>query len=104
MTKHIERRSFASDNNASIHPEILAAIGEANQGHVVGYGDDIYTERVQKLFQKHLGSRAQAFLVFNGTAANVLCMKALTKGFHGAICSESAHMYVNECGAPEKIA
>jgi threonine aldolase len=96
-------RSFASDNNAGVHPEVLKAIGAANQGHVVGYGDDAYTHSAQELFKKQLGEDIEVFFVFNGTAANCLSLKALTDSYHAVICAEGAHIYVDECGAPEKF-
>ena len=96
-------RSFASDNNAGVHPEILKAIGAANQGHVVGYGDDPYTQSAVRLFKQHFGPDVKVFFVFNGTAANCLSLKALTDSYHAVICAEAAHIYVDECGAPEKF-
>ena len=96
-------RSFASDNNAGIHPEILKAISGANEGHVVGYGDDPYTASAVKKFQEHFGPDIEVFLVFNGTAANVLGLKAITESYHAVICAEAAHIYTDECGAPEKF-
>src|SRR5579864_63887 len=96
-------RSFASDNNAGIHPEVLKAIAAVNQGHVVGYGDDPYTESAIRKFHEHFGSDIAVFFVFNGTAANVLGLKALTDSYHGVICAEAAHIYTDECGAPEKF-
>jgi threonine aldolase len=94
-------RSFASDNNASVHPEIMGAITAANQGHTVAYGDDQYTQSALRKIEKHFGPGAQAFVVFNGTAANVLSLGALTSPYHAVICAEAAHVYVDECGAPE---
>jgi threonine aldolase len=96
-------RSFASDNNAGVHPEILKAIAAANQGHVVGYGDDPYTQSAIRLFKQHFGEETEVFFVFNGTAANSLSLKALTNSYHAIICAEAAHIYVDECGAPEKF-
>jgi threonine aldolase len=96
-------RSFASDNNAGVHPDILKAISAANQGHVVGYGDDAYTHSAQALFKRELGEDIEVFFVFNGTAANCLSLKALTSSFHAVICAEGAHIYVDECGAPERF-
>jgi threonine aldolase len=96
-------RSFASDNNAGIHPEVLKAIAAANQGHVVGYGDDPYTGSAVRQFKRHFGPDIEVFFVFNGTAANCLGLKALTKSYHAVICGEAAHIYVDECGAPEKF-
>lgn len=96
-------RSFASDNNAGIHPEILKAIAAANEGHVVGYGADPYTESMVRKFREHFGADAEIFVVFNGTGANCLSLQALTKSYQAVICAASAHIYTDECGAPEKF-
>ena len=96
-------RSFASDNNAGVHPEVLQAVAEANRGHAVGYGDDPYTAAVVRKFKRHFGPDIEVFLVFNGTAANCLGLKALTSTYHAVICGEAAHIYTDECGAPEKF-
>src|SRR6516225_101271 len=97
-------RSFASDNNAGIHPEILRAISMVNQGHVVGYGADPYTAIMVNTFREHFGADAEVFVVFNGTGANCLSLQALTRSYHAVICAASAHIYTDECGAPEKFA
>src|SRR4051794_3877959 len=96
-------RSFASDNNAVVHPEVLEAISRANEGHVVGYGDDRYTESAVRKFREHFGEDVEVFFVFNGTAANVLSLNALTRPHHAVLCSEMSHIYNDECGAPERI-
>jgi threonine aldolase len=95
-------RSFASDNNAGIHPEILEAIARANHGHVVAYGDDLYTRSAVKKFEEHFGPGIDVFFTFNGTGANVLGLQALTRSYHAVLCSDYAHIYSDECGAPEK--
>jgi threonine aldolase len=95
-------RSFASDNNAGVHPEILAAIARANQGHVVAYGDDAYTRSAIKKFEEHFGEDIAVFFTFNGTGANVLSLQSVTRSFHSILCSASAHIFTDECGAPEK--
>ena len=97
------RRSFASDNNAGVHPEIVEAIRAVNEGHVVAYGDDDVTARAVKLFKKHFGKDVEVFFVFGGTGANTLGLKAITKPYHAVICAETAHINVDECGAPEKF-
>jgi len=96
-------RSFASDNNAGVHPKVLQAMAAANGGHVVGYGDDRYTEAAVGKFKQHFGSDIEVFIVFNGTAANCLSLKALTESYQAVICAEAAHIYTDECGAPEKF-
>jgi threonine aldolase len=96
-------RSFASDNNSGVHPQILEAIAAANQGHVVAYGDDSYTEAATAKFREHFGKEADVYFVFGGTGANVLGLKAVTEPYHAVICAETAHINVDECGAPEKF-
>ena len=99
----MSKRSFASDNNSGVHPEILKAISAANDGHVVAYGDDPYTERAVALFRKHFGKQVEVFFVFGGTGANVLGLKAATEPYHAVVCAETAHINVDECGAPERF-
>jgi threonine aldolase len=96
-------RSFASDNNAGIHPEVLDAIAAANHGHTVGYGADPYTGRAVAIFREHFGPGAEVFFVFNGTGANVLSLQSLTRSYQAVLCSAGAHIYTDECGAPEKF-
>jgi threonine aldolase len=100
----IHPRGFASDNNSGAHPDVLAAIAQANDGHVVAYGDDDYTAAARRRFREHFGEQAEAFLVFNGTGANVLALQALARPHEAVICPETAHLNVDECGAPERIA
>jgi threonine aldolase len=96
--------SFASDNHAGVHPEILAAIAAANEGHSPAYGADPWTARAEALLRRHFGEQAQAFLVFNGTGANVLALRAACTAWGAAICAQTAHLNVDEGGAPERVA
>jgi len=98
-----DARGFASDNYAGIHPEVLEAIARANGGHQVAYGGDVYTRHLQGVFQKHFGAGATAYPVFNGTGANVISLQAMTERWDAVICAESAHINVDECGAPERV-
>jgi threonine aldolase len=95
---------FASDNHAGIHPDVLAAISAANHGHAASYGADEWTARASDLFRRHFGSDARAYLVFNGSGANVACLDAVLRPHEAVICAETAHLNVDECGAPERIA
>jgi threonine aldolase len=99
----ITKRSFASDNNAGVHPRVMEAIAAANDGHVIAYGDDPYTARAIERFHEHLGNDADVFFVFGGTGANVLGLKAITQSHQAIICADTAHINVDECGAPEKF-
>jgi threonine aldolase len=95
-------RGFASDNNAGVHPEVIEAIARANQGHVIAYGDDPFTRSAIAKFQEHFGSGIEVFFTFNGTGANVLGLQALNRPYHAVLCSDYAHIYTDECAAPEK--
>ena len=99
----MSKRSFASDNNAGVHPEIIKAIKAANEGHVIAYGNDPFTARAIKQFQKHFGSDIAVYFVFGGTGANVLGLKAITKSHQAIVCADTAHVNVDECGAPENF-
>lgn len=96
-------RGFASDNYSGIHPEILAAIAAANDGHQVAYGEDQYTGRLQEVFRSHFGDGIQAFPVFNGTGANVVGLQSMLPRWGAVITASSAHINVDEGGAPERI-
>lgn len=96
------KKSFASDNYAGIHPDILQAIINANQDHASAYGGDEYTAQAIQMFQQHLGQDIDVFFVFNGTAANVTSLSAMGRSFQAVICAETAHIQNDECGAPEK--
>jgi len=96
-------RGFASDNYAGIHPQILKAISAVNHGHAGAYGDDACTAAAVRKFKQHFGQDIEVFIVFNGTAANCLSLKALTESYQAVICAEAAHIYTDECGAPEKF-
>jgi threonine aldolase len=98
------RHDFASDNHAGAHPEVIEAIAAASSGHAGSYGADGWTKRAEELFRRHFGPDARAFCVFNGTAANVLALSALTRPHEAVICPDTAHLNVDECGAPERIA
>lgn len=96
-------RGFASDNYAGAHPEVLAAVALANGGHQVAYGEDDYTANLQRIIRSHFGATAEAFPVFNGTGANVVALQAVTDRWGAVICAESAHINVDEGGAPERM-
>ena len=92
-------RSFASDNYAGVHPEVLAALALANGGHQVAYGDDAYTENLQDIIRDHFGASAEAFPVFNGTGANVVALQAVTEG-EALNRQRLTARALRECGQP----
>ncbi|NHN55568.1 low specificity L-threonine aldolase [Calidifontibacter sp. DB0510] len=97
-------RSFASDNYAGIHPDVLAALAVANGGHQVAYGEDVYTERLQDVMRAQFGTDVEVFPVFNGTGANVVALQACTERWEAVVCAATAHINVDECAAPERMA
>lgn len=92
-------KSFASDNYSGIHPEIFQAIQRANNLHEISYGDDTFTAEANQLFEKEFG-KVTVLYTFNGTGANVTCLKCCTLPFQAVVCSEFAHILADECGAP----
>lgn len=96
--------SFASDNYAGCHPEVLEALQRVNHGHLGSYGHDIVTEQAETLFQQLLGEQVQVFFVLNGTAANVLGLSTLMRPHEAVICANTAHLQQDECGALERFA
>jgi threonine aldolase len=97
-------RGFGSDNAAGILPEALEAIAAANTGHATAYGNDEWTARAEAGFRQHFGEQARAFVVFNGTGANVTGLRALLRPHEAVVCAETAHLNVDEGGAPEFVA
>ncbi|MDT0166212.1 low specificity L-threonine aldolase [Actinotalea sp. AC32] len=97
------RVSFASDNYAGVHPEVLAALAEANVGHEIAYGEDRWTARLHDVMAGHLGRAVEVFPVFNGTGANVLSLQAMLPRWGAVVCAETAHVNTDENGAPERV-
>ena len=97
------KRGFASDNNSGVHPEILKALENVNEGHTIAYGNDEYTLSATETLKREFGDQVEIFFVFIGTAANVLGLDAITQSYHSIICAETAHINQDECGAPEKF-
>ena len=103
MTSQPVWRGFASDNYAAAHPEVVAAVLAANVGHQGAYGDDSTTSHLQELVRQHFGEQAEVFPVFNGTGANVSAIQAMSNSWEAVVCATSAHINVDEGGAPEKV-
>ncbi len=96
-------RSFGSDNNSGVHPRIMDAIVESNTNHAIGYGDDNWTRKAEEAMKALLEDDSiTPYFVFNGTGANVIALQACLSSFHSIICASTAHIAVDECGAPTK--
>ncbi|MEO5535085.1 MAG: beta-eliminating lyase-related protein [Pseudolysinimonas sp.] len=96
-------RGFASDNYAGVHPEVITAIAEANGGHQISYGEDLYTERLHEVMREQFGAQAEVFPVFNGTGANVVALTSLVPRWGAVVATKTAHIHSDEGGAPEKV-
>lgn len=97
------RASFASDNHAGMHPEVLAAVVGANSGSAPSYGADPVTERAEALFRRHFGEQAVVQFVLTGTGANVIGLQSMLRPYESLLCAASAHIATDECGAPERF-
>jgi len=97
-------RSFGSDNHATVHPKIIQSLNQVNQGQAPSYGIDHWSQDADKSFKREFGQQTESFLVFNGTAANVLSLRAMVTNYQSVFCSDVSHMLVDECGAPEIMA
>lgn len=97
-------RSFGSDNNSGVHPRLMQAIIDANSNHAIAYGDDDFTAQAKKTVRRLMqNDDIEPVFVFNGTGANVIALQACTLPFHSIICASTAHIAVDECGAPTKF-
>ncbi len=97
------KRGFGSDNHSGISPEVLRAIADANTDHALAYGDDEWCARTECFFRDAFGSQAKVYFVFNGTGANVLNIDAMCRSHEAVVCAETAHINVDECGAPQRV-
>ena len=96
-------RSFASDNNSGVHPAVMEALMQVNRNHALGYGDDPWTEEAVRKIKETFTADCEPLFVFNGTGSNVVALQLMTKPYHSILCAETAHIYVDECGAPVKM-
>lgn len=96
-------RTFASDNTAGAHPAVLQSLISANEGHALAYGDDRWTHEAQARFRDLFGPASETFLVWNGTGANVMALATMVQPADCVVCSEWAHIAVDEAGAPERV-
>jgi threonine aldolase len=95
------KKGFASDNYSGVHSAVMDALIRANQLHAPSYGADPYTTTAANRFRELFGPDSEVYFVYNGTGANVLGLKALTQSFNSILCSELAHINVDESTAPE---
>lgn len=100
MTKQFYN-TLASDNFSGVHPTIMTALQKANEGHAMAYGSDPWTDKFNEAIRHTFGPSAEGFIVFNGTAANTCTLKHVIAPWQAVICPQSAHIWTDECGAPQ---
>src|SRR5262245_50869095 len=96
--------SFASDNASGVHPSVMDALARANHGHAIAYGNDPWTPQLTDAFRERFAAPVQVLPVWGGTGANVVALASLTRASDAVICTDSAHIHVDEAGAPERLA
>lgn len=96
-------RTFASDNSAGALPEVLDALVAANDGHAFAYGADPWTRRATERVREVFDVPAEVAFCWGGTGANVVGLQALLLPGEAVVCAQSAHVAVDECGAPERF-
>ena len=97
------KRGFGSDNHSGICPEVMEAIARVNKEHALAYGDDEYCAATEQRFREQFGEQARVFFAFNGTGCNTLCIDAMVHSHEAVVCAETAHINVDECGAPQRV-
>lgn len=94
---------FASDNRSGVHPRMMKALESVNEGHASSYEEDDASRRAKDVLRRHFGPGSDPYFVFNGTAANVLAVRALCESWHSVLCSDASHLWNHEGGAPEAL-
>ena len=96
-------RMFASDNSSGALPEVLEAMSRANGGHVLAYGEDPYTTAAQQAFDDLFGRHVDTFFVWGGSGGNVMALSTMWRPAGAVICTDSAHIHVDETASPERV-
>ncbi|HEX5095375.1 MAG TPA: beta-eliminating lyase-related protein, partial [Acidimicrobiia bacterium] len=96
--------TFASDNAATVHPAVMDALAAANHGHAIAYGDDVWTGRLRESLRTIFGAPVEALPVWGGTGANIVGLAGMVQASDAIVCPDSAHIHVDEAGAPERMA
>jgi threonine aldolase len=93
--------NFRSDNETPVAPAIMQAILDANQGTAWAYADDDWSMRLNQVFSELFRTEAIVLPVSTGTVANSIALATVTPPWGSVFCHTGAHIYGDECGAPE---
>jgi threonine aldolase len=95
--------SFASDNTAGAHPEVLQALVEAAAGPAGAYGDDPWTQRASRRVNEVFAVDGEVLFTYGGTGANVVGLATVLRPWEAVVCPATSHIATDECGAPERM-
>lgn len=94
------KADFLSDNSAGVHPHVMARLAEVNEGYAPAYGDDTYSQALERQLGEVFEHEVGVWLLGTGTAANCLLLSALTPPYGAIFCHEDCHLMVDESSAP----
>ena len=94
-------RGFTSDNIAGVSPEVMDALIACNVGQAPPYGNDALSRKLGQRISEIFEHEASVFLVSTGSAANALCLAAMSPPWGSMLSHAEAHINRDECGAPE---
>lgn len=92
-----------SDNIASVAPQVMEALDEASRGSAAPYGWDDHTRRARDRIDELFGQPVDTYLCWGGTGANVVGLASIVSPWDAIITPDSAHVIVDECGAPARF-
>lgn len=96
--------AFASDNAAPAHPKVLEALQQVNDGSASSYGSDAVTQRAADAIREAFDAPdAEVLFAFTGTAANIIALASAVQPWHEILCSDIAHILVDEAGGPVRL-
>ncbi len=95
------KKNFYSDNVSGATPEILRAIVACNADDTAPYGNDPYTQRLQRRLAELFETEVEVYPVGTGTVANGLAAALLAAPYGAIFCADVSHLHTSECGATE---
>ena len=95
-------KSFRGEVWNNIDSKVLEELVRINDEPVDGkVGQDKYTAKATEHLQSFFDTEISVLYTINGTAANIIALKAMLDRFGTIICAEQAHINTYECGALE---
>ena len=96
------KKDFRGEVWNNIDPAVLSEIVKINSEAVDGkVGKDSYTARATEYLQSFFEEKISVLYTINGTAANIVALKAMLAPYGSVVCAEQTHIDTHECGALE---